>query len=707
MANQSTQTITMTQPQQLMPSLAALKISHANAQPYPSNNATTTHVVNPSPDSHMVDCSDPILEEDEENETSSEPVEAITPTSDHHPHDFDHHVGSLGGNNNGIPAVVTPMKPLIGTVPATPPPSTSRPATSTQNHNGPQPSLPIQNSESPPKKSAAKTLRSFFRRTHSQNFATEMRTGPCATNGGQGTYTPTRKPSFTLSSRNSPAASQSNSPPSPGSPTSTLESDGHWSIPPPLDPLNQKQARSSTGLNIKDKSRIMFSTTNKPQRPGARKRSTSMTGLPFFEPDNSISMPAATGVGLKARRMSTSLPDDFNVDTVELNKEFTSTSMLPGKRGKVIGKGATATVKLMVRKGAPADEVYAVKEFRKKGQHEDEAEYVKKVKSEYSIAKSLHHPNIVTSVRLCTHSGRWNHVMEFCPQGELFSLVEKRYFKLEDRLCLFKQLLRGVAHLHDHGIAHRDIKLENLLMTNEGHLKITDFGVSEVFCGEHPGVRAAKGECGQNMKESRRCSPGICGSLPYIAPEVLEKKGKRSSRLSGVIKLTSATGDYDPRPLDVWSCAIVFLTMTFGGSPWPAAERSHSFYQKYAAGWDAWLAKHPDGVITDDPDEGMPKCGPIFAHLDTPAIKRLMLKMLHPIPEKRISIQDALGDRWVKTIDCCSLEDYTSKDSTIDVAGSKSCKLASKLGVKKMHNHLPPAKQRMPQHRFDMGHGWS
>jgi hypothetical protein len=61
-----------------------------------------------------------------------------------------------------------------------------------------------------------------------------------------------------------------------------------------------------------------------------------MTGLPFFEPDNSISMPAATGVGLKARRMSTSLPDDFNVDTVELNKEFTSTSLLPGKRGKMV-----------------------------------------------------------------------------------------------------------------------------------------------------------------------------------------------------------------------------------------------------------------------------------------------------------------------------------------------------------------------------------
>lgn len=230
--------------------------------------------------------------------------------------------------------------------------------------------------------------------------------------------------------------------------------------------------------------------------------------------------------------MSTSLPDDFDVDTVELHDEFTSGSLVPGKRGKLVGKGATATVKLMIRKGGSTDQVFAVKEFRKKGQKEEESEYVNKVKSEYSIAKSLRHPNIVQSIRLCTHHGRWNHVMEFCPQGEIFTLVQKRYLTLEDNLCLFKQLLRGVAYLHGHGIAHRDIKLENLLMTNEGHLKITDFGVSEVFCGEHPGVRAARGECGINMGDCRLCAPGICGSLPYIAPEVLEKKGERLHKIT-------------------------------------------------------------------------------------------------------------------------------------------------------------------------------
>ena len=251
--------------------------------------------------------------------------------------------------------------------------------------------------------------------------------------------------------------------------------------------------------------------------------------------------------------MSINLPDDFIVDTVELDKEFTSASHFPGKKTK-IGKGATATVKLMTRKGhGHGDEVFAVKEFRKRSSNESAEEYDKKVKSEYTIAKSLHHPNIVESIRLCSHNSRWNVVMEYCAHGELFTLVQKGYLTLEDRWCLFKQLLKGVDYLHAHGIAHRDIKLENLLMTDKGYLKITDFGVSEVFCGEHPGIRNAGGECGKNMKEKRKCAPGICGSKPYIAPEVLAKNGKLWEGAFD-IPLASSLGSLNPITISETLC---------------------------------------------------------------------------------------------------------------------------------------------------------
>ncbi|KAI9762011.1 MAG: hypothetical protein M4579_000647 [Chaenotheca gracillima] len=648
--------------------LTSASTATADHQPRHSNSST---------DLRAIETHEPIPEEDEEDETSSEAVEPVTPTSETHPHDFAYAHDNIDATapKSNPPAA----KPIITNTAPTPPGTRDLKKPPVQAQTPPSSRDAPPENTTPIRRSTGNRLTSLFRRSNSHNPNIQNEMSPDQLNAigmgnGVGTSSPRRLSSFSISTRSSPRGSKPSTPPSPGSPVRTVESNPDWNQVNSNFP-NQKHSRSSTGLHLHDKmARIRFSG-GKPDR-SPRKRSTSMTGVPHFQPDNSISMHAATGVGLKARRMSASLPDDFTVDAVELNTEFTSTSVVPGRRGKTVGSGATANVKLMARKGGPSDEIYAVKEFRKKGKHENQDEYEKKVKSEFTIAKSLHHPNLVETVRLCTHSGRWNHVMEYCPQGELFSLVQKGYMEEADRLCLFKQLLRGVAYLHEHGIAHRDIKLENLLMTNEGHLKITDFGVSEVFCGEHPGLRASGGECGKNMRENRKCAPGICGSLPYIAPEVLEKKG-----------------EYDPRPLDVWSCALVYLTMRYRGSPWHAAETGQKQFDKFLRGWESFTAKHPDGIITDA--SGTPKCGEVFAALDSQAMRRLLLRMMHPNPEKRIFITDAVGDRWVKTIDCCSQESFDVVEQSIDVAGKKSCRLATKSGIKKLHNHLPPTKRVM------------
>ncbi|KAI9845760.1 MAG: hypothetical protein M1837_004593 [Sclerophora amabilis] len=699
---------------------AALEMLVTRSGLPPVENAAALRQSNSSTDLRAIETPDPIPEEDED-ESSSEAIEPVTPTSDTHPHDFAYPTGKIEAAT-GPATTPTASKPVLtghpaapSTSPPPPPPPPKdlkqlpAPASVPAPVQTPTPTLPPLSTATPAaespaggKKHTAKRLTSFFRRSNSHSpyvpNASHDDPSPAAGPGKplppfEARPSPRRLSSFSRSARNSPRGSKPNTPPSPGSPVRTVESAPDWNRLsadyPPREP-----SRSTTGLHLHEKMhRIRFggaaavpnnnsnnnsnNNNNNNHKPDpSRKRSTSIGGVPHFQPDNSISMHAATGAGLKARRMSTSLPDDFTVDAVELNTEFTSTSVVPGRRGKTVGSGATASVKLMARKGSVTDEIFAVKEFRKKGKHEHEEDYEKKVKSEFTIAKSLHHPNVVETVRLCTHSGRWNHVMEYCPQGELFSLIQRGYMGESDRLCLFKQLLRGVAYLHLHGIAHRDIKLENLLLTNEGHLKITDFGVSEVFCGEHPGLRGSGGECGRNMKECRRCAPGICGSLPYIAPEVLEKNG-----------------EYDPRPLDVWSCALVYLTMRYRGSPWLAAEKGNPQFDKFLRGWEAFSAKNPDQIITDE--SGTPKCGEVFAALDSQAMRRLLLRMMHPVPEKRIGICDAVGDRWVKTIECCSLENYEMTEQAIDAAGKKSCKLGWKSGIKKLHNHLPPTKRVM------------
>ncbi|KAI0600732.1 kinase-like domain-containing protein [Biscogniauxia sp. FL1348] len=478
------------------------------------------------------------------------------------------------------------------------------------------------------------------------------------------------------------ATTRSNTPPSPGSPLEMTPvindgKSGGTSMPTSNDFMdNHKKTRAYTGLSFRN--RVNFASA----RNHAPRRTRSLERKKKNEPEGLTRHPWAiapdAGTGMKARRLSLSLPDDFTVDVAELAKEFEYQHKFLGRHGKHLGKGATSKVTLMVRKGSPG-ELYAVKEFRHKSSSETTQDYEKKIKSEYSIAKSLHHPNIVETVRLCTDHGRWNHVMEYCSEGDLFNLVSKKYLGDEsrtvDRLCLFKQLCQGINYLHSHGIAHRDIKLENLLITKDSKLKITDFGVSEVFSGIHPGLREAGGQCGIGMGDVRLCKPGICGSLPYIAPEVLSKKV-----------------DYDPRALDVWSSAIVMLYLTFSANLWNKAEvglpdSNQRNFNELVSAWEKLEAKKaskPDEVAKD----AYPKVLAFEFFIKPVPLRRLLLNMLNPNPQKRITMNEVITNRWMKNAECCQLESYDDPVKYIDVS-KKDC-MQSSAGKIYCHNHLPP-----------------
>ncbi|KAI9889582.1 MAG: hypothetical protein M1814_005185 [Vezdaea aestivalis] len=612
----------------------------ANPQPDPMHNLAT-YTMAQSPDLHH----------DTEDETSSETHEPITPNSDSLSPSFHHH--PLGH----------PAEPALTKLKTLPTPATTQKTITMQPDETPKPRpKPLT------RKSTASKISKFFHRkgheSHDETAQQEPQNSPpdeCQQ----------RRFTISKSADASPSNSVSHTPPSAYSPTHTVNQaqPANWPTTPSEENI-QSVKRASTGIkeNVRG---IAFNLGNKEARPKHHHRSSSMSGMDNTFPSSAYSITANAGVGLKARRMSATLPDDFIVDSVELNNEFSSSSLVPGRRGKTVGKGATASVKLMCRKGGTSDVLYAVKEFRKKASDEDEREYERKVMSEYCIAKSLRHPNIVESIRLCTHGGRWNHVMEYIPL-EIHALVAKGYFKTEDQNCVFKQLVRAVTHLHDNGIAHRDIKLENMLMTLDGQVKLTDFGVSEVFCGDHPGVRAAGGECGTNMKEIRKCAPGVCGSPPYLPPEVIAKKDQ-----------------YDPRLVDVWSCAMVFLTLRFGGQIWMSPEESEQNFRLFSCGYRKWVASHAESpVITSTSD--LPKCGPAFGNLKLMGEKKCVLRMLHPNPAHRITMRDLLEDNWFKGIDCCSADVNTTAPPALDASAKKSCRLASKH-VRRMHNHLPPS----------------
>jgi protein-serine/threonine kinase len=194
--------------------------------------------------------------------------------------------------------------------------------------------------------------------------------------------------------------------------------------------------------------------------------------------------------------------------------------------------------------------------------------------------------------------------------------------------------------------------------------------VSEVFSGIHPGLGEAGGMCGRGMTDVRLCEPGICGSEPYIAPEVLERKQR-----------------YDPRALDVWSSAIIMIYLIFGGAIWNRAVRGEPHFDSLVKGWETWEEKR--AAASDDSfvaEMDYPSMRSFDKRIQPPALRRLLVQMLHPDPNHRIPITEVINNRWMKNVECCQLESY---DDPVPIdASKKNSSLASSRRVY-FHNHLP------------------
>lgn len=269
-----------------------------------------------------------------------------------------------------------------------------------------------------------------------------------------------------------------------------------------------------------------------------------------------------------------------------------------------IGKGATAVVRLAHKWDRSTEKLYAVKEFRKRRKNETEKEYVKKLTSEFCISSTLHHINIVETVDLVQDENRhWCEVMEYCPGGDLYAAIKRGGMSQAEVECCFKQIISGIAYLHSMGVAHRDIKPENLLLDSSGHIKITDFGVSDVFrmCWE----------------KSTHYSKGLCGSEPYIAPEQFEHR------------------EYDARLVDVWAAAIVFYCMQFQELPWRVAKLSDPTFKDFVHSYHTTAAPAP------------------LSNLSPRDCRPLLKKMLCPDPKGRFTTDDILKDPWFVSINVC------------------------------------------------------
>lgn len=176
---------------------------------------------------------------------------------------------------------------------------------------------------------------------------------------------------------------------------------------------------------------------------------------------------------------------------------------------KLIGKGSFGTVYQieMKRDGA----VYAMKMLKKKDLVA--RKQVVHTKTERKVLADIDHPFIVSLRKAFQTKSKLYMLMDFHCGGELFYHLQKEGRFDEGRSRFYAaEICLAIECLHGHGITYRDLKPENILLDFDGHIKITDFGLSKEVASSHDAITRT-----------------FCGSPEYLAPEMLLQKGYDSA----------------------------------------------------------------------------------------------------------------------------------------------------------------------------------
>ncbi|XP_015846268.3 putative sperm motility kinase W [Peromyscus maniculatus bairdii] len=163
------------------------------------------------------------------------------------------------------------------------------------------------------------------------------------------------------------------------------------------------------------------------------------------------------------------------------------------------------------------------------------------INTEVEILQSVEHRNTVNFFHVIDTSTITYLIMEYVSGTDLEVFLHERYFLEEDEARpIFQQVVSGVHFLHQKRIAHRDIKLENILIDRAGNVKLCDFGMARQLAD------------GQMLEE-------FGGTLDYLAPEILARK------------------PYDGLAGDMWSLGVLLYVVVTGIFPYTGPTREHMY----------------------------------------------------------------------------------------------------------------------------------
>ncbi|TGZ58632.1 hypothetical protein CRM22_009536 [Opisthorchis felineus] len=237
-------------------------------------------------------------------------------------------------------------------------------------------------------------------------------------------------------------------------------------------------------------------------------------------------------------------PDELNgdVETVEICEETVNPGQ-PKVRPydfqllKVLGKGGYG--KVFLARKIDTGQTYAMKVL-KKASIVTNAKDTAHTKSERNILEMIKHPFLVQLHYAFQTPGKLYLVLEFLAGGELFMQLEKEGVFMEDKASFYlAEITLAIGHLHSMGIIYRDLKPENVLLDIEGHVKLTDFGLSK------------------ERVDCDHLTHTFCGTIEYMAPEILLRQGHGKA-------------------VDWWSLGTLMYDMLSGAPPFAGEDRKQT-----------------------------------------------------------------------------------------------------------------------------------